>query len=37
MSSQAKSGTLVKLYIEAYDDEKFSNKEERIEFLFELS
>ena len=26
MSSQAKSGILVKLYIEAYDDEKFSNK-----------
>lgn len=26
MSSQAKSGALVKLYIEAYDDEKFSSK-----------
>ncbi|MDZ4749820.1 MAG: hypothetical protein SH808_15170 [Saprospiraceae bacterium] len=28
MSEQAKSGTLVKLYIEAYDDEKFTQKKD---------
>lgn len=30
MSSTAKSGTLVKLYIEAYDDEKFTQKKDVV-------